>query len=181
MAEPPADEIDEIDETVSAWTRERPGTATQGIGIVTRIWRLAKMLGDDRRRTLKAAGADASTLDLLSVLRRGGPPYRMTTRDLAERSRVTKGAVSQRLQRAERQGLVARRRAGGRTVEATLLPAGHATVERLVDRVLGREAELVRVITAGQQAQLTELLRALLDALEAELGVPRHTQVGSDG
>lgn len=178
MAEPPI--FDAVDETASAWGRERPGTPTEGIGIVTRIWRLAKILGDDRRRTLAAAGADASTLDLLSVLRRCGPPYRLTTRELAERSRVTKGAVSQRLQRAERVGLVARRPGPGRSVEVTLLPAGHASVERLVDGVLGREAELVGALTSRQQVELTELLRTLLGALEAELGVPRHTQVGSD-
>lgn len=184
MIDPPSDQIDQIDQidaTALAWRRERPGTPTQGIGIVTRIWRLAKMLGDDRRRTLAAAGADASTLDLLSVLRRDGAPYRMTTRELAERSRITKGAISQRVHRAEREGFVSRRPVGGRAVEVTLLPAGHATVEHLVDRVLGREAELVRVLSPEQQAQLTELLRALLDALEAELGIPRHTQVGSHG
>ncbi len=168
-----------MDETALAWRRERPGTPTEGIRIVTRIWRLAKVLGDDRRRTLATAGADASTLDLLSVLRRAGPPYRLSTRQLAERTRVTKGAISQRLERAERQGLVARRRGPARTVEATLLPQGHATVERLVDRVLGREAELVGVLDAGQQEQLTSLLRVFLHALEAETGATRHTQVGS--
>lgn len=172
--------IDEVDETVRAWQRERPGTPTEGIGVATRIWRLAKLLGDDRRRTLAAAGADASTLDLLSVLRRAGAPYRLTTRELADRTRITKGAISQRLERAERQGLVVRRPGPGRTVEVTLLPQGHATVERLVDSVLGREAHLVAVLTPEQQAQLTELLRQLLTALETELGTPRHTQVGSD-
>lgn len=55
--------------------RERPGTPVEGIGVVARIWRL----GNDRRRTAAAAGADAATLDLLSVLGRSGPPYRLTT------------------------------------------------------------------------------------------------------
>lgn len=173
--------FDEVDETVRAWQRERPGTPTEGIGITTRIWRLAKMLGEERRRTLSAAGADPSTLDLLSVLRRSGPPYRLSTRALATRTRVTKGAISQRVERAERQGFVSRRRAPGRTVEVTLLPRGHATVDRLVDRVLGREAELLSVLDDEQQGSLTELLRALLDSLEAQLPPARHTQVGSDG
>lgn len=166
---------------MAAWRRERPGTPTQGIGIATRIWRLAKLLGDDRRRTLAAAGADASTLDLLSVLRRAGPPFRLTTRELADRTRVTKGAISQRVERAEQQGLVARRPGAGRTVEVSLLPAGHATVERLVDQVLGREAELVGALDAEQQRELTHLLRVFLQALESELGPVRHSQVGSDG
>lgn len=172
---------DEVDETALAWRRERPGTPTEGIGIVTRIWRLAKVLGDDRRHTLASAGADASTLDLLSVLRRAGPPYRLTTRQLADRTRVSKGAISQRLERAERQGLITRRPGPARTVEVTLLPEGHATVERLVDRVLGREAELVGILDAEQQKQLTGLLRVFLQALEDRTGASRHTQVGSGG
>ena len=172
---------DEVDETVRAWQRERPGTPTDGIGITTRIWRLAKLLGEERRRTLAAAGADPSTLDLLSVLRRSGPPYRLSTRALAARTRVTKGAISQRVERAERQDLVSRRRGPGRTVEVALLPRGHATVDRLVDRVLGREAELLSVLDPEEQRRLTELLHALLDALEAQLPPARHTQVGSDG
>ncbi|MGI8873226.1 MAG: hypothetical protein ACR2KP_02665 [Egibacteraceae bacterium] len=43
----------------------------------------------------------------------------------------------------------------------TLTPAGHKLVEGLVDRVLGREAQLVSGLTPQQQAALTELLRLL--------------------
>lgn len=172
---------DPVDATALAWLAERPGTPVEGIGVVTRIWRLAKLLGEDRRRTLAEAGADAATLDLLSVLRRGGAPYRLTTRDLAERTRVTAGAISQRVARAERAGLVERARdeSTPRGVAVTLTPRGHALVERLVDRVLGREAELTSCLTDQQRAALTGLLRDFLDELETKLGRPRHTQVGS--
>lgn len=174
------DENDPVDATALAWVRERPGTPVEGIGIVTRIWRLAKLLGEDRRRTLTAAGVDAAILDLLSVLRRSGTPYRLTTSQLTERTRVTAGAISQRVARAEDAGLVKRARAGpARAVTVTLTPVGHAMVDRLVDRVLGREAELVSSLTADQQVALTALLRTLLDELESKLGRPEHTQVGS--
>lgn len=175
------DEGDPVDATALAWLRERPGTPVEGIGIVTRVWRLAKMLGEDRRAVLAEAGADPATLDLLGVLRRSGEPYQLTTRDLAERTRVTAGAVSQRVARAEAAGYVERSRADGtsRAVLVTLTPAGHAVVERLVDQVLGREAELVSDLTPEQRRELTELLRVFLDALEQRLGRPRHTHVGS--
>jgi DNA-binding MarR family transcriptional regulator len=174
------DPDDPVDATALAWQRERPGTPVEGIGIVTRIWRLAKLFGEDRRRLLAAAGADAATLDLLSVLRRAGPPYVLTTRELAERSRVTAGAISQRLARAERQGLVRRARGeGSRRVAVWLTDAGQALVERLVDQVLGREAELVSLLTSEQREQLAELLRTLLADLDARIEHPPHTQVGS--
>lgn len=176
------DENDPVDATALAWLRERPGTPVEGIGIVTRIWRLAHLFGEDRRRTLADAGADAATLDLLSVLRRAGPPYRLTTRQLTEQTRVTAGAVSQRIARAERAGLVKRGPAddhSSRAVLVTLTPTGHALVERLVDRVLGREADLVEGLSAADRAALTGLLKALLDNLNARLGPHQHSQVGS--
>lgn len=175
------DPADPVDATALAWLRERPGTPVEGIGVVTRIWRLAKLFGEDRRRVLAAEGADAATLDLLSVLRRSGPPYALTTRELAARSRVTAGAISQRLARAERRGLVRRERAvGSRRVTVQLTEHGHALVERLVDRVLGREAELVSRLRPEQREQLTELLRLLLTDLDARIEHPPHSQVGSD-
>ena len=174
------DQNDPVDATALAWLRERPGTPVDGIGIVTRVWRLAKLFGEDRRRVLAAAGADAATLDLLSVLRRSGPPYRLTTRELTEQTRVTAGAVSQRVARAEQAGLVVRAPVQeSRAVAVTLTEAGHSLVERLVDRVLGREAELVGRLAPEQRTALTELLRVLLDDLQPRIGDSRPTQVGS--
>ncbi|HVV18011.1 MAG TPA: MarR family transcriptional regulator [Pseudonocardiaceae bacterium] len=149
-----------VEEIAAAWQRERPGTPVSSIGIVTPIWRLAKLLADDRRRVLAAAGVDGATLDLLSVLRRSGPPYELSTREIAARTLVTAGAVSQRVARAERDELVTRR-PNGRTVLVTLTAAGHAVVEATVDRVLGREAELVGGLSEAQQATLAELLGQL--------------------
>ncbi len=115
------------------------------------------------------------------MLRRAGPPYRLTTRELAERTLVTPGAVSQRLTRAERDGLVVRSgTAGSRTVSVTMTEQGHALVERLVDRVLGREAALVSGLDADQRDALTELLRHLLDDLQSRLGPQRPSQVGAE-
>lgn len=174
------DANDRVDAIALGWLRERPGTPVEGIGIVTRVWQCAKLLGEDRGRVLAAVGADAATLDLLSVLRRSGPPYGLTTRELTERTQVTAGAVSQRVARAERDGLVARRgEQNSRAVTVTLTPAGHDVVERLVDRVLGREADLVSRLTSDQQSALTELLRLLLNSLQDQLGEQRPTQVGS--
>ncbi len=171
-----------VQDIAAAWVRERPGTPVSSIGIVTPIWRLAKLLGDDRRRVLAQAGVDAATLDLLSVLRRSGPPYTLSTRELSRRSLVTAGAISQRIARAEREGLVTRRPGGGRprTVDVTLTRTGHDLVEETVDQVLGREAELISGLDSEQQDRLTELLQLLLQDIQHRLGDTRITHVGED-
>ncbi|GAA4857773.1 MarR family transcriptional regulator [Kitasatospora terrestris] len=156
-------------EIAAAWHRERPGTPTGSIEVVTPIWRLAKLFADDRGRVLREADIDAATLDLLSTLRRSGPPYVLTTRELARRTLVTAGAISQRVARAEREGLVRRApsAAGRRSVEVSLTEEGHAVIERSVDAVLGREAELVAGLTADERTVLVGLLDRLLGQVAA--------------
>ena len=152
----------------AAWQRERPGTPTESIEIVTPIWWLAKLFADDRNRVLRAAGIDAATLDLLSVIRRSGPPYSLGTREIARRTLVTAGAISQRVARAEREGLVRRTpgTAGRRSVMVSLTDQGQALIERSVDAVLGREAWLVGGLPEDERA----LLAGLLEKLAADVG-----------
>ena len=153
-----------VAEIAAAWERERPGTPVGSIGVVTPLWRLAKLFADDRRRVLADAGVDPATLDLLSVLRRAGTPYRLTTRELARRTLVTAGAISQRVARAERDGLVTRRPEddGSRAVVVELTPAGHELVERTVDLVLTRESELLGSLSDDERSVLADRLQRLL-------------------
>ncbi|MDO0925119.1 MarR family transcriptional regulator [Streptomyces sp. TG1A-8] len=150
-------------EIAAAWRRERPGTPTGSIEIVTPIWWLAKLFADDRARALREAGIDAATLDLLSVIRRSGPPYALSTREITRRTLVTAGAISQRVARAERDGFVRRTpgTTGRRTVVVHLTAEGHALVERSVDIVLGREARLVSGLSQDERTGLMALLEKL--------------------
>ncbi|MFF8918138.1 MarR family winged helix-turn-helix transcriptional regulator [Streptomyces sp. NPDC015032] len=171
---------DPVDSIAAAWRRERPQTSVASIGVVTRIWQLAKHFGDDRRRVLAEADLDPATLDLLSTLRRSGPPYTLSTRELAEQSLVTAGAISQRVARAERERLVTRRPAPGRSraVLVELTAAGHDLVEHTVDQVLSREIELLDGLTSEQRDSLTELLRTLLGDVQEKLNLQGVSQVG---
>jgi len=161
----------------AAWRRERPGTPTESITVVTRLWQLGKLFADDRRRLLADLAIDRGTMDLLSVLRRSGPPYALTTRQLADRTLVTAGAISQRVARAEAAGFVARAPGGGsrRAVTVTLTDAGHAEIERVVDRVLTREVELLSGLSAERRDALAANLGVLLDDLIERLGPPGRT------
>jgi DNA-binding MarR family transcriptional regulator len=160
----PGDGVDQIEQ---AWARERPGTPAGSIGVITRIWRAGKLLADERRRTLARLGIDAATLDLLSTLRRSGAPYRLTAGTLAELSLVSAGAISQRIARAEREGLVRRERsaADGRLAYITLTAEGHALIERGVDELLRHEESLLAPLTEDQRSDLSDLLRILLNGL----------------
>ena len=151
----------------AAWHRELPGLRTDSIEVITPLWRIAKILADDRRRTLAALGVDPSTLDLLSVIRRSGPPYELTTREITRRTLITAGAVSQRIARAEQAGLVARSpsSASRRAVSVKLTVAGHALVEATVRHLLEHEADLISPLDPPERAALNALLTKLEEAL----------------
>ena len=153
-----------------SWRRELPGVRTESIEIITPVWRIAKLLADDRRRTLAALGIDPSTLDLLSVIRRAGPPYELTTREITRRTLVTAGAVSQRIARAEQAGLVERSpsTASRRAVAVRLPDAGHRLVEATVRSLLDHEADLIGGLTSAERGLLTRLLAKLEDRLGAD-------------
>lgn len=176
---------DGVDRIQRAWERERPGTPAGSIGVITRIWRIGKLLADERRRTLARLGIDAATLDLLSTLRRAGPPYRLPAGTIAELSLVSAGAISQRVARAEREGLVRRKRspADGRLSYVTLTAEGHALIERSVDELLRHEETLLSGLTAGQREDLSALLRILLASLQREsppMVTDEHVATSSD-
>jgi DNA-binding MarR family transcriptional regulator len=154
---------DYVDEIQRAWLRERPATPVSSIGVITRIWRLAKLLDDDRRHTMIRLGMDAATLDLLSTLRRAGPPYRLPAGEIATRSLVSAGAISQRVARAEKAGNVRRVRSeeDGRGVLVELTEHGHALIEQTVDGLLRHEDDLLSSLTGEQREQLSGLLRIL--------------------
>lgn len=166
---------DPVDAIAAAWKRELPDVPVHSIGIVTRVWHVAKLLGDDRARLLRDHHADTATLDLLSTLRRHGKPYRMTTRELAAASLITAGAITQRVDRAEAQGLVKRTgRRESRTVDVELTARGRATVDNLVATVLARECQLLDGLPRRQQEQLERTLKVLLDHLSTVLGADRR-------
>ncbi|KXP06364.1 MarR family transcriptional regulator [Tsukamurella tyrosinosolvens] len=159
---------------VRAWQRELPGTPTDSIEIITRIWRAGKLLDDERRRTLAALGIDRATMDLLSMLRRAGEPYRLTPAELAAQSLVSAGAMTQRVARAESAGLVSvhRNPAGTRTIDVRLTAEGHRWIDVSVADLLTHESTLVEHLSAKQRVQLAELLEVFLRGLHAHLDAP---------
>jgi DNA-binding MarR family transcriptional regulator len=155
---------DGADKIQRAWQRERPDVDNSSIGIVTRIWRLARYLDRARAEALAALGTDPTTLDALATLRRAGAPYRLTAGELQERSLVTPGAISQRLDKLEQAGLVRRERDTDdrRVVHIALTDRGRGLVDRVFAGVMDYERDLLAPLSPAEQAALTGILRRWL-------------------
>ena len=81
------------DRIEAEWRHERPDLDPSSIGVVTRVWELAKILGDRRRKLLVEQDVDPALMDLLGLLRRNGAPHALSTRELTERAMVSAGAI----------------------------------------------------------------------------------------
>jgi DNA-binding MarR family transcriptional regulator len=80
---------------------------------------------------------------------------------------ITVGAVSQRVARAERAGLVERSPSpvSRRAVPARLTDAGHALMESTVRSLLEHEADLISSLAAAERSALAGLLAKFEHAL----------------
>jgi DNA-binding MarR family transcriptional regulator len=161
----PTDSVDVIEQ---AWRRERPDVDGSSIGIITRVWRLARVLDRARAEILAALGTDAVTLDALATLRRAGAPYRLTAGEMQRRSLVTAGAITQRLDKLERQGLVRREHdeKDGRVVHVLLTARGKRLVDGIFASLMDQEQRVLAPLTPEERARLTALLRRWLSWFE---------------
>jgi DNA-binding MarR family transcriptional regulator len=161
---------DHVDKVIAQWATVRPDLDTQPFAIVGRIGRAGHLFDAAVEAYLTTHGLSRWSWDVLAALRRSGPPYRLTPTSLYRSLMRTSGAISNRLNRLERQGLIRRvpDPADGRGVLVELTPAGR----RLVDKVLGEHLENERRLVAGlsraEQRELAALLRKLLLTLEPD-------------
>ena len=171
MAEGRGDEVGEI---VAAWQRERPQDDVSSIRVVTPIWRLATALERARAGALAGFGLDQSRLDVLGALRRAGTPYRLTAGELTRRCRVTPGATTQRVQRLERDGFVARVRENDdrRTVYVALTPGGSAKLDEVFAAVMAADEDVLAPLSGRDRSTLERILAGWLSAAGLDATTP---------
>ena len=100
--------MDEVDQLVAAWRRERPDLDTEPMQVCSRISRLAQLLDAARARAYSAQVLQVWEFDVLAVLRRAGEPYRLTPGQLINQTHVTSGTMTNRVVRLAERGLVTR-------------------------------------------------------------------------
>lgn len=158
-----ADAQDEVDGIVAAWQRERPDLDTRPMQVLSRVTRLARHLDRARRAAFAAHALEPWEFDVLSALRRSGPPYQLSPGRLATETMVTSGTMTNRVDRLAERGLVAREAdpADRRGVLVTLTPAGRQAVDAALDELLERERALLSSLDPDDADTLAASLRAL--------------------
>lgn len=159
---------DAVDRIVAAWRRERPDLDFSPLEVFSRTDRLSKLLDRSRRDAFRRSELESWEWDVLSALRRAGHPYQLSPKQLMQRTFVTSGTMTNRIDKLVGRRFV--RRAAdpvdGRSVLVTLTEEGRMRVDAAITRLVDAEAELLSSLTKAERDRTAALLRKL--ALELE-------------
>lgn len=154
---------DGVDRIVEQWRRERPDLDPSPMHVIGRISRLHLVLHERLLRVFERYDLGRGEFDVLATLRRAGEPYELTAGELWGATMVTSGAVTKRVDRLERAGLVVRRAAAddarGRLVKLT--DRGLQVIDDAIVEHVRHEDRLLSGLTASERSTLTDLLRKL--------------------
>jgi DNA-binding MarR family transcriptional regulator len=166
MAEPLRDEVDDL---VAAWQAERPDLDVQPLQVLSRVSRLARHLDRARRAAFAAHDLEQWGFDVLSALRRQGPPYQLSPGALLRATLVTSGTMTNRIDRLAEAGLVRRHPdpQDKRGVLVVLTDEGAAKADAALADLLASEESLLAGLDEGQREELSALLRRLLAPFDA--------------
>ncbi|HUI61450.1 MAG TPA: MarR family transcriptional regulator [Steroidobacteraceae bacterium] len=163
-----------IDSVVAEWGSVVPRQDADAREIAAIVMRIAMLLGRDTERVLARYGLLDTEFRLLGGLRRAGPPFCLSPSELSPRYvPVTSGGMTGLITRLARRGLVRRKGhpVDGRGVLVELTEAGRRLIEEVMAAVARREALMVLELRGAERRVAARLLRRLLRAANAGLGM----------
>src|SRR5580692_9580172 len=151
---------DEVDELAAQWRAERPDLDVEPLQVLSRVSRLARHLDRARTTAFASHGLQVWEFDVLSALRRQGPPYQLSPGALLRATLVTSGTMTNRINRLADAGLVGRHPDPNdkRGVLVALTDRGAAAVDAALEDLLRRERELLTGLDDPQRRELAALL-----------------------
>ena len=159
--------MDHVGTVYEQWQAERPDLDTSPVLVIGRIHRLAAALTPELTAVYARFGLGEGEFDVLATLRRQGPPYALTPGELSERTMVTSGAVSKRVDRLEQRGLVERLPSptDGRSRTVRLTDAGRDVIDEAMAAHTANEARLLEALGTRDREALGRLLGRLAESL----------------
>ena len=156
--------MDEVDRIIAAWRAEAPGLDTEPLAVLSRVSRLARHLDLARKRCFAAHGLEVWEFDVLTALRREGPPYELSPGQLIQQTLSTSGTMTNRIDRMVAHGLVRREPSpeDRRGVLVRLTDDGLARVDAAMADFLAVEASLLQGLRPEQRDELASLLRIVV-------------------
>jgi DNA-binding MarR family transcriptional regulator len=161
---------DSVDMLVAEWRRERPDLDPSPVAILGRLHRISARLQRRIETWLEPLELTWESFSLILTLRRSGAPFALRPTDLYRESLLTSGAITNRIDRVERQGLVRRRQdpKDGRVMVVQLTAAGRRLADKAAAVHFAALAETFGGLSRQECTQLNTSLARLMSVLETE-------------
>jgi DNA-binding MarR family transcriptional regulator len=160
--------MDRAAKAIEQWKRERPDLDVSPMAVLGRLSEASSLIARERLAPQFARfGLQSGEFDVLATLRRSGSPYALTPTALYEATMVTSGAMTNRLDRLEKSGLIMRgpHPKDRRGVVVQLTEKGLALVDEAVAAHVANEHEILSGLTRQEQDTLARLLEKLIGSV----------------
>lgn len=159
---------DRIERMKAEWAREYPELDSDVMATVGALLEAGQLLEKQRLIPFAAKfGLQKGEFDVLASLRRAGAPYELTPTNLYEAMLLTSSAMTSRLDRLERAGLVERRPdpADRRGVRVRLTAKGLDLINEILPQHVANEQDALARLDVAERKELDRLLGKLIQGL----------------
>ncbi|NYF98050.1 MarR family winged helix-turn-helix transcriptional regulator [Janibacter cremeus] len=172
---------DSVDRAILEWQAQRPDEDFMAMAMFGRLSRIVMYQRAIFNRRHEIAGLTLSDFDVLSTLSRA-PEHTLSAGAIADSSLLTLGAVSMRIDRLERDGMVTRNRSteDRRIVLVSLTGQGCELIQRIHPMHVKAQSRLLSDLTDDEVAALQPLLRKVERSVRAHEEEVRSAPIGTE-
>lgn len=157
-------ESDSVDRIVQAWRNRDPQLDSSSLEVIGRLLLCASYCERAAIAALQPFGLSIADFDVLNTLRRVGDQHGNKPTDLARSSLITTGAMTSRLDRLERSGLIRRTPdpADRRGVLVRLTARGSKVARQGLHEVIAANQVFLEPLSEQQRESIASALKLLL-------------------
>lgn len=155
---------DSIDRIMQAWRERDPQLDSSALAVIGRLVLCAGYCERAVSAALQPFGLSIADFDVLNTLRRVGDQHGSKPTDLARSSMITTGAMTSRLDRLERSGLIQRTPdpADRRGLLIRLTPRGSKIARQALHEVIAANQAFLEPLSGQQRDSIASALKQLL-------------------
>jgi DNA-binding MarR family transcriptional regulator len=160
-------QADPVETILTQWRRERPDidpAPMQLFGLVARAQFLSTVYFNE---LLEQWSLSRGSFDVLAALRRSGPPFTLTPKQLSNSLMLSGAGMTSRLDRLEALRLIVRvpEPTDRRSLKIQLTPRGVRVIDDVVPAIVDAQWKIAAVLGPEKTASLTKSMRLLTDVL----------------
>lgn len=154
-----------MENILAQWRRERPDFDPEPMAVCGDIWRMGEKLKQGVLANLSGSGLDFPAFDVILTLRRQGRGQTLSPSELAKDRMLSTSAMTNRLDRLEKRGLIERRMDPNdrRGLRVILSDEGF----KLADELVVSHVQTEDAMLTGLSAEERQILRTLLGKIGA--------------